>query len=207
VNCSGHLDTGIMGTPVLLEALAQAGRFDVAYEILSKTTFPGFGFMIASGATTMWENWSYENGSHCHPMYGSVCDWIYRYVAGIRQDADSSGFNRITIVPWTGPELTFASAQVHTVRGQLEARWEKSGTFSLVEVNIPVGCSARIVVPKPDSGKSNLFESGIPLRIEKGKFHSGISNVSDTGDVFMIDVGAGKYVFTASLNMDDWMTG
>ncbi|MFA6291501.1 MAG: family 78 glycoside hydrolase catalytic domain, partial [Victivallales bacterium] len=193
--CSGHLDTGIMGTPVLLEALAQEGRFDVAYGILSKTTFPGFGFMIASGATTMWENWSYENGSHCHPMYGSVCDWIYRYVAGLRQDADSSGFSRITVVPWPGPELTSASARVHTLRGQLEVRWEKSGTLSLVEVNIPVGCSARIVVPKPDAGKSNLSESEIPLSPGKGKFPAGIGNISDRGDSFMIDVGAGKYVF------------
>ncbi|HCE42580.1 MAG TPA: hypothetical protein DET40_03430 [Lentisphaeria bacterium] len=197
IRCSGHLDTGIMGTPVLFEALAQEKRFDVAYEILSKTTFPGFGFMIASGATTMWENWAYENGSHCHPMYGSVSDWMYRYVAGIRQDPDSNGFDKITVVPWPGPELTHASAKVLTIRGTLDVRWEKGGMLTLVEVVIPVGCSARIIVPKSNSGKCKLFESGNPLSPGKGKLPAGISKVMDNGDSFMIEVGAGKYNFTA----------
>jgi alpha-L-rhamnosidase len=198
ITCSGHLDTGIMGTPVLLEALAQEGRFDVAYEILSKTTFPSFGFMIASGATTMWENWSYENGSHCHPMYGSVCDWMYRYVVGIRPDPDSSGFNKITIAPWPGPELTHASAKVQTLRGRLDVRWEKGDGLSQVEVDIPVGCTARVLVPKPSSGKCKLLESGILLSLEKGKYPAGINGVSENRDSFMIEVEAGKYYFTAN---------
>ncbi|HBC85604.1 MAG TPA: hypothetical protein DCZ94_01490 [Lentisphaeria bacterium] len=198
IACSGHLDTGIMGTPVLLEALAQEGRFDVAYEILSKTDFPGFGFMIASGATSMWENWAFENGSHCHPMYGSVCDWMYRYVAGIRQDADSLGFNKITIVPWPGPELTHASAKVNTVRGQLDVRWEKGKGLSLVEVDIPVGCSARIIVPKPDSKECKILESGIPLVPGKGRLPAGVDKISDDKDNYIINVGAGRYVFTAA---------
>lgn len=199
VACAGHLDTGIMGTPVLLEALARENRFDVAYEILCKTTFPGFGFMIASGATTMWENWSYECGSHCHPMYGSVCDWLYRYVAGIRPDADSSGFNRIKIAPWPGPELTHASARIHTVRGQLDVCWEKSKMISRVDVDIPVGCSAHILVPKPDSEKSILLESGIVIIPGSKNFPVGISHVSDAGNNFTIEAGAGRYMFTASI--------
>jgi alpha-L-rhamnosidase len=195
--CSGHLDTGIMGTPVLLEALAQEGRFDVAYEIISKTTAPGFGFMIASGATTMWESWSYKYGSHCHPMFGSVSDWMYRYIVGIRQDQESSGFNKISIVPWSGPELTHASAQVHTLRGQLGVRWEKSKMRSLVDLDIPVGCHARILVSKPDSGKCRLFESGIALEPGKGEMPAGINAVSEKREAFLVDVESGKYVFTA----------
>ncbi len=198
-DCDGHLDTGIIGTPVLLEALAQEGRFDVAYKILSKTSYPSFGFMLASGATTMWENWKYENGSHCHPMYGSVSDWFYRYVVGIRQDPDSSGFSRMTIEPWRGPEITHASAKILTVRGQLEVRWEKSKMLSRVEVDIPVGCSVRVIVPKPNTGKCKLLESGIPLSQGKGKLPAGIGKVSEDSDSFIIEVCAGKFKFIASI--------
>ncbi len=197
--CSGHLDTGIIGTPVLLEALTQEGRFDVAYEILSKTSFPSFGFMLASGATTMWEHWSFQNGSHCHPMYGSVCDWMYRYVVGIRQDVDSSGFSRISVAPWAGPELTSASAKIHTVRGQLDVAWEKNDMLTRMEVNIPVGCVAEIIVPKPDSGKCKLVESGIPLNPGKGKLPAGMGKVTEKSDSFVIEVGSGKYVFIARI--------
>ncbi len=197
IGCDGHLDTGIMGTPVLLEALAQEGRFDVAYEILSKTTYPGFGFMLASGATTMWENWKYENGSHCHPMYGSICDWFYRYVVGIRQEVGSTGFNRISIEPWRGPEIRHASAEVMTVRGPVAVAWEKGKIVTRMEVEVPVGCRARIIVPKAGTGKCGLRESGNPLLPRKMELPAGVCAVSEDSDNFIIETGAGKYSFAA----------
>ena len=70
----GHIATGIFGTKYLLESLAEAGRADVAYEIVNQKTFPGWGYMLEMGATTLWEHWELSEDvySHNHPMFGSV---------------------------------------------------------------------------------------------------------------------------------------
>jgi alpha-L-rhamnosidase len=44
----------------LLEGLATVGRADLALRILLTTTYPGFGYWIAQGATSLWETWEGE---------------------------------------------------------------------------------------------------------------------------------------------------
>jgi Bacterial alpha-L-rhamnosidase 6 hairpin glycosidase domain len=37
----------------LLETLSSMGRADLAFQIINQTTYPGFGYMIANGSTTV----------------------------------------------------------------------------------------------------------------------------------------------------------
>jgi alpha-L-rhamnosidase len=77
----GHLTTGNLCTKYLLEALADNDRADVAFDIVTQTTYPSWGFMMENGATTLWERWEHMTGgqmnSHNHPMMGSVSAWFY----------------------------------------------------------------------------------------------------------------------------------
>lgn len=88
-DCDCHLDTGIFGTPYLFETLVDSGYGDLAYQIITGTTYPGYGYMLANGATALWEYWEKEYGfyqcSCCHnqPMFGSISGWLYEKVAGI----------------------------------------------------------------------------------------------------------------------------
>ena len=59
-----HLDTGIVGTKYLFETLARGGRADVALAVMSNPTYPGFGYWIGQGATSLWETWE---GARYHP--------------------------------------------------------------------------------------------------------------------------------------------
>ena len=73
--------TGIFGTRYMLLFLSANGHVDIARRIVLRTDFPGFLHMINRGATTLWETWK-ESGntySNCHPMFGSVDEWILRY--------------------------------------------------------------------------------------------------------------------------------
>ena len=85
-----HLTTGNLCTKYLLEMLTENGYPEVAYKIATQETYPSWGFMLANGATTLWERWEYETGgamnSHNHPMMGSVDSWFYKYVLGIRPE-------------------------------------------------------------------------------------------------------------------------
>ncbi len=53
----GHLSVGFLGVENLLPVLADHGHADTAYQILLQPGFPGWGYMIGRGATTIWERW------------------------------------------------------------------------------------------------------------------------------------------------------
>ena len=106
-----HVNTGILGTRYILDTLSKYGRSDLAYRLVTQTTYPGWGYMIKEGATTLWERWEYMAGggmnSHNHIMFGSVDAWFYRVLAGINVDPSVFGFRRIMIKPYIpgGPQL------------------------------------------------------------------------------------------------------
>src|SRR6185312_15224646 len=54
----GVLSTGFLGTPFSLDVLADIGRADLVYDLLLRTEFPSWGYMVAKGATPIWERWN-----------------------------------------------------------------------------------------------------------------------------------------------------
>jgi alpha-L-rhamnosidase len=75
------LATGIFSTRYMLMCLSENGRVDLARKIVLHRGFPGWLHMIERGATTLWETWceSDDKYSNCHPMFGSVDEWILKY--------------------------------------------------------------------------------------------------------------------------------
>lgn len=194
----GHLDTGIIGTPILLDVLVEHGHESVAYEILTKTTYPSYGHMLESGATTLWESWA-GGGSHCHPMFGSVSGWFFKNVAGLQTDPAAPGFEKIIIRPRLTDHLKWAAASVRTLRGLLAVHWRRQdGRFQL-QATIPPNTSARVFIPK--SGLSPLtIEEAQHMIWRDGTFHAGcpgVEHVEEGQDAVIVTVGAGAYLFGA----------
>ncbi|MGN0853450.1 MAG: family 78 glycoside hydrolase catalytic domain [Kiritimatiellia bacterium] len=78
----GHAPTtGIFATRYMLMYLSEHGRRDVAEKIVRHKGFPGWLYMLDRGATTLWETWKESDDvySNCHPMFGSVDEWILRF--------------------------------------------------------------------------------------------------------------------------------
>jgi alpha-L-rhamnosidase len=150
-----HLATGFLGTPRLLPALSNSGHTDVAYRLLLQTSFPSWGYQIDKGATTMWERWdgirpdgSFQNkamNSFNHYAYGSVGEWMYENVAGIR--ATAPGFQKFVVKPIPGGSLHAATSRYETAYGQIDVRWSGEGGHFSLSVHVPVNTSAEIWVP------------------------------------------------------------
>lgn len=77
--CAPH--TGIFSTRYMLLYLSENGRVDLARRIVLHKGFPGWLHMLDRGATTLWERWKESDNvySGCHPMFGSVDEWILKY--------------------------------------------------------------------------------------------------------------------------------
>nr|MDQ2730717.1 glycoside hydrolase family 78 protein [Armatimonadota bacterium] len=171
----GRLDTGIMGTPLLLDVLSDAGRTDLAYAILTQTTFPSYGNMIAKGATTLWENWD-GSGSHDHPMFGSVSAWFYRRLAGINPDPAGPGFKKIIIRPEPVGDLTWAGADYQSIHGTIRSHWTRKGGLFQLGLEFPANTTATLYLPGivpgqvTESGKLASRADGVRfLRVENGR--------------------------------------
>lgn len=93
--------------------LCENGMEDLAYHFLFKESFPSWLYCVNLGATTIWERWNslLPDGtcsgtgmnSFNHYSYGSVVEFLYAYVGGIR--ALTPGFKHAVIAPV--PDMKF----------------------------------------------------------------------------------------------------
>jgi alpha-L-rhamnosidase len=192
-----HLDTGILGTRYLLDVLTGEGYVDVAYKVASQRTYPGWGYMVEEGATTLWERWEKITGggmnSHNHIMLGSVDAWFYRVLAGI--SCLKPGWSQILIKPHMIEGLDFAKANVNTVKGTASVFWERGDQSLLLKFSIPVGCVGQVFVPIPwerstvEEGGKVFWQDGNVLSADGTSGHY----VGIEGQHVHVEFGSGEY--------------
>ncbi len=144
-----HLDTGILGTRYLLDVLTENGFGGVAYKVAAQRTYPGWGYMVEEGATTLWERWEKITGggmnSHNHIMLGSVDAWFYRVIAGL--SCLEPGWKRIRFAPPVFDGLESARASLKTIQGSASISWQRDDNTLSIELHIPVGSWGVVAVP------------------------------------------------------------
>lgn len=145
-----HLTTGNLATKYILEVLAAHGHIDLAVQLVQQRSYPSWGYMLDSGATTIWERWENESGgemnSHNHPMYGSVASFLYRHVAGIRIPSTAVGCSEVIFDINPAADLDRASAVLESVRGTVAVSWRRVSDSVHAEVTVPPGCHAVLQV-------------------------------------------------------------
>ena len=175
---SGHFTTGIFGTKYILEALSEYHSPELVLDILNDTGYPGWGYMIEQGATTIWETWKESDNvfSNCHPMFGSVSEWFYHWLGGIRPDPENPGFKRFFLKPSTPDKLTFVHCTYESPHGQIVSNWKKEDNQYRYEMRIPNGTVANVMLPLEKDQKIEVIRNNAVLKqdqvagIETGSF-------------------------------------
>lgn len=195
-----HLTTGIVSTKYLFPVLADHGDVDLAYDVLTRPGYPGFGFMIEHGATTLWELWQEKTdpgmNSHNHHMFASPGTFLYRTLAGIQ--AAEPGYAKIRIAPRLVHDLNWVSASTETPYGTVASAWRRVDTGYRLEVVVPVGTTATVELPKLNLDNPQVVESGQRIGVGAGTKPSGILAVHDAGGSIEVEVGSGAYRFEVS---------
>ncbi len=152
----GHLKTGFVGTPYLLHALSDNGYAETAYSLLLREEYPSWLFSVKMGATTIWEHWdsvredgtmwSTQMNSFNHYAYGSVADWLYGDVAGIKIDESKPAFEHIIFAPVTDGRLTYAKASIESRRGLVKSEWKTENGKTTYEFTVPAGATATVIL-------------------------------------------------------------
>ena len=182
------LDTGNFGTRYLLDVLCDEGQENLGLHMLLQPEYPGFGFQLALGATTLWEQWRFKGwmNSHNHHAFAGVTSSFYSRLAGIRPL--EPGYRRIEIRPFFPTALSFVEASQETVMGTVKVRWERRDGMVQLRISIPANTTARVALPaaKPDG----ITESGRPLEKAEGVASAGFQNGRAA-----LDIGSGTYEF------------
>jgi alpha-L-rhamnosidase len=181
----GALSTGFLGTPFALDVLADAGRADLVYDLLLRTEVPSWGYMVAKGATTIWERWNGDVGdvamnSFNHYALGAVTGFLFRRIAGIAPAAP--GFKQVAIRPVLDPRVMRGGGAFVSVLGEISTEWEQGegGAFRLAVV-IPPNAQARVHLPaRPDQ---KVVGDGEPL-----------VELARTPEEAILEIGSGRRV-------------
>lgn len=151
-----HLNTGSIGTRLILPVLTAHGDGDLAYALATQTTYPSWGYWLTQGATSSWETWANADLSQSlsHPFLGTYQEWLYEHLAGIQ--SASPGYASVKIQPIAPAALAYASASLQTPRGVVSSAWKRSGNTLTLDVTLPMNVGADIYVPKVGTGAVTL---------------------------------------------------
>jgi alpha-L-rhamnosidase len=170
-----HLNTGFIGTPILCPVLSENGMNDLAYGLLLNEEYPGWLYEVNLGATTIWERWNSldpdgnisDTGMNSlnHYGYGSIADWMYRYMCGFRPSMHQDV--KMTIHPMPDPRIPRAEGTWISPYGKYVSGWEyDEGGMLHYHVEIPFPANAKMIF---ENGSSKILSWGSYLFDADGK--------------------------------------
>ena len=153
----GKMSTGFHSSHALMLELTKHGRSDLAYKLAQNREFPGWGYSVEQGATTIWERWDgYVKGrgfqdpgmnSFNHWAFGAVTEWLMKVVGGLNPGEAGEDWREFRIQPIPGGGLTWAKASYRSLYGETKTSWKVQGREFILDVVIPANTKALVVLP------------------------------------------------------------
>ena len=163
-----HCTSGNQGYRHVFYALSKYGYTDVLMKMLLNPEYPGWGYMLNCGATSVWERWEkemqVEMHSFNHPMFASYDGWFYNCIAGIMPDDNAVGYDKVIIKPNIAYNLEYVNCSINTIRGKVTSNWSKKGDGIEYFISIPPNCTANIII----EGKTKSCKGKIEKTFQDG---------------------------------------
>jgi len=175
---NSKLDVGLLGSKTILNALSENGYANLAYKLASSDEFPSWGYWIANGATTLYENWdlSSENDlSLNHIMFGEIGAWFYKALGGINIDENNPGFKNIVLKPHFVDGLNDIKVSYKGPHGNIVSAWKKEDRMVNYSVAIPPNSAAELyfdisVEQVMRKGAKEFLDLNSPIKLEPGQY-------------------------------------
>lgn len=143
----GHFQVGVIGAKYLFEVLSGLGETGLAYKLITQKSFPGYGYNISLGATTLWEAfYEYDEKikermerkdgknnlpSFNHHFWGSVSAWFYHNIGGLK----ILRAREVEISPEFIREVDYADTEYVDGEAYIKIRWKRTGKSILLSVD------------------------------------------------------------------------
>ena len=181
-----HIDAGVVGTRYMLKALSDIRRSNIMYEIANQKDFPGWGYWIKEGATTLWQTWKGDMSLN-HIMFGSIGAWFYSALAGIKYDQTDPGMRRFLIKPEVTDSLEWVNCEYESLYGTIISQWERGPDGFKHNISVPFNSTAELYLPKKYGDTITELLGNSP------DFH--YSMLDENDDYWILELKPGEFVF------------
>ena len=147
-----HAYAGVIGLRYLFHVLTALGESELAYEILTKGTYPGYGQWIQYGYTALGEQFfphaiPEKINSTNHHFLGDFSNWFLVSIAGLRYNPGADDTKSLNITPNFLPHMTFAEGSFRAETGDIFVRWERKDDGIFLTVSVPDDFHGEMLLP------------------------------------------------------------
>ena len=184
LNQNFKLGTGFHGTANLLKGLKKAGLEEMIERVLLQEKLPGWMYQIKQGATSIWERWNAmaedgsihdpEMNSFNHYAFGSVCEFIFENIVGIKPDEENPGFKNIIIEPVIIPSFCPISFKHESINGLISVDIKIDNNNVIYKIEIPEGSRGELTLKNYNTIRVN----GIDMDFSDIKLNSGVNLIN-----------------------------
>lgn len=140
VSAGYRIQTGNIITPMLLKMLSEYGYTNTAWRLMTRDGYPSWGYMIANGATTIWERFELKKhggmNSHNHPMYAAARIWLYESLAGFKTIIPNEEYGADIRMP---SELLYFEIEIPISNSSIYIKCEKKYGKLCTFTKVPFG--------------------------------------------------------------------
>lgn len=215
------LQTGFLGTAIIMQTLSDVGASDVAYTLLNQEDDPSWLYSVKQGATTIWERWnSYtiENGfgpvsmnSFNHYAYGAVAEWMYAYMAGIGYDFNNPGFKHINLAPTPDKSVGYVNCSYDSAYGTIVSNWKYEDDKFIYETTVPANTTATLTFPAAGVNMVTVNINGEDISLKEvntgEKICEGVAYLGKQGSNRLFSLESGSYIVREGRDEPIHMTG
>ncbi len=154
-----HMQVGVLGARVMFHVLAEHGRIDTAYRMITAKGRPSYADWIEKDYTCLAESFPAKSdfvGSKNHHFWGDISAFFIKDIAGIHYNPNGDDPHFVMIKPHFPSALTYAKAYHHSPFGKIEAEWKRENCKVKLTLRIPNGIKYAVLLSQSDQEKTEV---------------------------------------------------
>ncbi|KAI8940653.1 hypothetical protein NX059_001923 [Plenodomus lindquistii] len=160
-SANNRIQAGEIGLKYLWNTLADVDRPGIVLEMARQEEHPSYMRFLRRGETTLNEFWQDACRSKCHDMLGTIYEWFYSAVLGLKPKTEA--YRTWTVKPPLKSEFMHVKGNVECPHGNIEIEYERKGSGSGDEVSmkitVPTSTTGYLLLPRDASQATVIRES------------------------------------------------
>lgn len=141
----GVMRSGEIGLRYLFNTLDDLRRPDIVLQMARQEEHPSYMRFLRRGETTLLEFWQDECRSKCHDMLGTIYEWFYAAVLGIKPVGDA--YKTFSVRPPYESEFNEVEGTVECPYGLIEVHFRRSAGKVSLNLTVPMSTTATLDLP------------------------------------------------------------
>ncbi|KAF4920571.1 hypothetical protein CGCVW01_v006758 [Colletotrichum viniferum] len=144
-----RIRAGEIGLKWLWNTLTDVDRPDIVMAMARQEEHPSYMRFLRRGETTLNEFWQDACRSKCHDMLGTIYEWFYEAVLGVKVEDDA--YRTWTVKPPLRSKFNLVEGTFECPYGMIEVTFKREGDDVRMKVTVPTSTKATLLLPRDES--------------------------------------------------------